>query len=484
VTALLRAEWTKLRSVTGWVVGLVIGAAFIVGLGLFPGMQGSCGRHGPGSECVPTVGPDGGEVADGFTFVRRPLAGDGSITVRVASMTGQLPTDSGLRPGLAPWAKAGVIVKASAEPGAAYAAVMLTGDHGVRMQYDFTHDVAGAADARWLRLTRTGDTVTGAASADGARWTTIGTARLPGLPGTVQAGLFTTSPQYTEAVSSGLLQGASGGPSRATATFDHLAVEGAWPDAAWTSAPPFADGDVERAGDTFTVSGSGDIAPMISGAGGLGVSITQSLAGTFAGLIAAVVIGAMFITAEYRRGLIRTTIAAGPRRGRVLAAKAAVVGAATFGAGLLAAAVVVAAGPRILRANGVYVHPATTLTEVRVVVGTAALLAVAAVLALGIGAVVRRGAPAIAAVVVLIVLPYLLAVSVLPVGAARWLLRVTPAAAFAVQQTVLQYPQVSSTYTPAEGYFPLAPWAGFAVLCGWAAVALTAAAVLLRRRDV
>ena len=55
----------------------------------------------------------------------------------------------------------------------------------------------------------------------------------------------------------------------------------------------------------------------------------------------------MFITAEYRRGLIRTTLAASPRRGRVLAAKAVVLGAVTFVAGLVAAAVAVPLGERI-----------------------------------------------------------------------------------------------------------------------------------------
>jgi hypothetical protein len=34
-----------------------------------------------------------------------------------------------------------------------------------------------------------------------------------------------------------------------------------------------------------------------------------------------------------------------------------------------------------------------------------------------------------------------------------------------------------------HGYFPLAPWAGFGVLCLWAALALCLATVLLRRRD-
>lgn len=83
-----------------------------------------------------------------------------------------------------------------------------------------------------------------------------------------------------------------------------------------------------------------------------------------------------------------------------------------------------------------------------------------------------------------IVLPYLLSVAaVLPQGAAEWLLRVTPAAAFAVQQTVVRYPQVAASYSPTDGYFPLPPWAGFGVLCAYTAVALVVATVLLRRRD-
>jgi hypothetical protein len=53
----------------------------------------------------------------------------------------------------------------------------------------------------------------------------------------------------------------------------------------------------------------------------------------------------------------------------------------------------------------------------------------------------------------------------------------------AIQQTVPNYPQVSSTCTVAQGCYPLAPWAGFAVLCVWAAAALALALFLVRRRD-
>jgi hypothetical protein len=196
-----------------------------------------------------------------------------------------------------------------------------------------------------------------------------------------------------------------------------------------------------------------------------------------------VVVGALFITAEYRRALIRTTLAATPRRGRILAAKAFVIGAVSYLTGLVAAALVVTLGQRVLRDNGVYVHPATALTELRVVAGTAALLAVAAVLALAIGAMLRRSAMAVSAVLVLIVLPYLLAMTVLPTGAAQWLLRVTPAAAFAIQQSTPRYPQVDNIYAPVNGYFPLAPWTGLGVLCVWAALALGLAVILIRRRD-
>jgi hypothetical protein len=498
--AALHAEWTKLRTVRGWVVALAVAAAAVIGLGLLTGGQGSCDGSGSRPRCVLPVGPEGQEVRDDFTFVHRPLAGDGTITVRLSRLTGTVPrkpgpgepeaTGAGPRragdgdqPGLAPWAKGGLIIKDGTRPGSAYAAIMMTGAHGVRMQHNYVHDEAGEPGQptapRWLRLTRTGDSITGEESADGTAWTVVGTVHLPGLPATVQAGAFATSPQYSWVGDGRGLSGVTGGPSRATATFDGLKLTGGWPGAGWSR-----DGQPTRLAASFDVEGSGDIAPAVAGISGIGVTVSQTLAGTFAGLIVVVVIAAMTMTAEYRRGMIRTTVAAMPRRGRVLLAKAAVIGAVTFGLGVLAAAVVIVAGQRVLRANGVYLHPATTGTEVRLVIGTGLLLAGAAVLALALGALLRRGLTAVTAVVVLTVLPYLLAMTVLPPEPARWLLRVTPAAAFAVQQSLASYPQVDDFPIPVNGYFPLPPWAGLAVLAGWAALAFGLAVLLLRRRDV
>ena len=174
--------------------------------------------------------------------------------------------------------------------------------------------------------------------------------------------------------------------------------------------------------------------------------IDSVLAGLFIALVAVLVVGAQFMTGEYRRGLIRVTLAASPRRGRVLAAKAIVLGAVTFAAGLAGAAGAVLIGIPLLRASGNPVYPATALTEVRVIVGTAALVAVLAVFALAVGTILRHGAGAVAAAITAVILPYLLAagIPVLPAGAADWVLRVTPAAGFAISQVIPAYPQVAA----------------------------------------
>jgi hypothetical protein len=485
---MIRAEWVKFRSVAGWVIALVAAAAAIAGLSVASGGQGSCF----GNSCAQLLGPGGEAVSDSFYFVHQPLTGNGSVTVRVTPLASLVPVrHGGTRRVVVPWAKAGIILKTSLTGGSRYAAIMVTGSHGVRMQDDFTGDIAGPVmTAGWLRLVRSGSTVTGYASASGTAWTRVGAVTLAGLPATVQGGLFVTSPQYTQ-TSLGVAS-ISGSPSQSTATFDHLALS--WPATAWTGtdvggssggpAPGPATG-YSRAGRVFTITGSGDIAPVTNGPSGIGATLSQALGGVFVALIIVAVVGTMFITTEYRRGLILLTLAACPSRNRMLAAKAAVAGLVAFAAGLAGTAVAVPLGQAELRSHGVYLPPLTALTEVRVIVGTAAVLALCAVLAVAIGTLTRRGAAAVAAVIALIAVPYVLAVfiPVVPLTVADWLMRVTPAAAFAVEGTVVQYPQVAEVYAPAYGYFPLTPPAGFAVLCGWAAVALALAAVTLNRRD-
>jgi ABC-type transport system involved in multi-copper enzyme maturation permease subunit len=531
---LMWAEWTKLWTVRGWVVGIVVAGLLTVGIGLLShsecGSQASAGAPvvmgGPG--CTRPLGPGGEAVTDGFYFVHQSLADDGSITARVTSMTGSSSPNGAsaqdLHAGVQPWSKAGIMIKASDTAGSAYAAMMVTGGHGVRMQWNFTGDAAGLAGAvsgaspRWLRLTRSGDTITGYDSPDGTAWTRVGTVTLAGLPSAAPAGLFVASPDVAQVTSRSIGGGSgTGGPSQATAVFDRVALTrsggagaggagaggagaggagaggagsgGAGSGGAWTGTAvggrlsgPYPVLGYRQSGSGLVVTGSGDIAPVVDPGAG---SIANTQVGTFAGLIVVVIVAAMFITAEYRRGLIRVTLTASPRRGRVLAAKAIVIGGAAFAVGFPAAVAALLIQEPLARSRGIFIDPVSVLTQVRVLAGTALLLAVAAVLALALGALLRRGAIAVTAVIAVIVLPYFFAVplAVLPAGAADWLLRITPAAGFAIQQPYPAYPQVTGSYTPGNGYYPLAPWAGFAVLCAWTALALGLAVYLLRRRD-
>jgi ABC-type transport system involved in multi-copper enzyme maturation permease subunit len=520
--SLLLAEWTKFRSVRGWVIGMLVGGLLIIFLGVFAAANASIGcqiNGGPaksGKACLPYVphGPGGEVVTDSFAFARQPLTGNGTITARLTGLTGAQPSSSGGRvqagsgvvasPPVA-WAKAGIIIKQSTHEGSAYAAMMVTGGHGARMQYNYTGDIAGlpgsvsAAHPRWLRLTRSGDTITGYDSADGRNWTRVGAVTLSGLSPTVQAGMFATSPGVTLTQNSFGGSSNYGNPAQATGVFDDVSLTGRAPGT-WTGSTvggggPLGGGPqssgpaqppVTQASGRFTVTGSGDIAPVVPGPSGPfpTVTIGQSLTGVFVGLIAIVVVGAMFFSTEYRRGLIRTTLAATPRRGAVLAAKAVVIAAVTFVIGVIAAVVSIGVGVPKEENQGQVLLTVPVLTDVRVVAGTAAVLALAAVFAVALGAILRRSAAAITIAVVVVVLPFLLnALNVLPGGAGAWLLRVTPAAGLAAEQSVPRYSQVATVTQAVQGYYPLSPFAGLAVLCLWAAAALALALFLLRRRD-
>src|SRR5580693_3040986 len=488
---LVHAEWTKFRTVRGWLIAMIVAIAAITAFVFLASDVGSScsasgGGPGGGSACPgPPDGPGGEPVNDAFYFVHQPLTGNGTITVQVTSLTGQQSVGPNqMAPGLAPWSKAGIIIKEDTSQGSAYAAMMVTGSNGVRMQWDYVNDTPGltgnvsASSPRWLRLVRDGGTITGYDSADGTHWTPVGTATLPGLTSTVQAGLFAAG-SWTD----------DGQVTQATGVFRHIGLS--WPATGWTgtnvggpNAVP-ALGTIRQSAGALTVASFGDISPAVGGSYmGSGQPLQDVLGGTLLGLIPLIVVAAMFITAEYRRGLIHVSLTAAPRRGRLLAAKAVVIGAVGFVGGLVGATLALAFGLHLLR--GSLEWPASLLTEAWMVIGTAALLAVAAVHALAIGTIVRSTALAVALVIVVIFLPYLFALhpgGSNPAGPGGWELEITPAAALSVQTSAPRFYQLITDYVPHAGYYPLAPWAGLAVECAWAAAALALAYYRLRRRD-
>ncbi|MGI5160903.1 hypothetical protein [Microbispora sp. CA-102843] len=470
---LLHREWTAFRR-PARLIALTVAALIVIAAGLMYAFGNRASCEGP-CPADPTAA-DGSIVGDQFWFLHRDLGPEGAITVRMTSMTGTItyppPDHDQIVSGLVPWAKAGIIIKDGVRQGSSYAALMMTGRHGVRMQYDYRHDMAAGEGGdltprfpRWLRLTRSGDTVTGSESADGRRWHIVGTVRLAGLPATAQVGLFATSPGDLTLRKVGF--GGAIEESRftqATGVFDHVTVEGA-SAGAWRSEAVGemnqtdwekyhnASGAVEKDG-VVTVSGTGDIGP--SGSEGTG-TVERTLSGLVIMLIIVIVLAARF-GARPDTAVSRL----------ILAARAVVVGAATFVTALAAVGVVLPVGVAILSGNGVPVQPVSPLTGVRVVVGTAAVLALCAVLAYGLGVLLRRGWAAIILALSLVAVPYAVtAFPFLPDVVSQWLLRLTPAAGFAVKQTAVEYPQVVAHYAPSAGYFPLPGWAGFAVLCAY-----------------
>ncbi|MCX4775687.1 hypothetical protein [Streptomyces sp. NBC_01264] len=497
---LLRQEWTRfLRPAR--LIALVTAALMVLALGLLYafGNHASCAGTCPAD---PT-GPDGTAVSDQFAFMHRDLGREGSITVRMTSMTGTItyppPHHDQIVPGLVPWAKAGIIVKDGLGQGSSYAALMVTGEHGVRMQYDYGHDIAGspvngaAVSERspvWLRLTRAGDTVTGYESSDGERWVKVAAVKLAGLSDTAQVGMFATSPGDLTLRPAGL-----GGATeqvrftQAAGSFDDIGLEGAPADGGWRAGlvgemnttdweKGRPAGAVEKDG-TVTVTGAGDISPAATSGGR---PVEGMLTGLSLALLIVLVVAVRFAGGGNRGAGgsgRRQPVDGAPLTRAVLGARAVVVGAVTFVTGLLAVGIVLPVGLAVLKSNGVPVVGLSALTGARVVIGVSAALALTAVLALSLGTALRRRWLAVLVAVSVVVVPY--AVSTVPLlsdALAQWLLRVTPAAGFAVQQTLVEHPQVTAQYAPSAGYFPLPWWAGMAVLCAYVAAAM---ALALRR---
>ncbi len=415
---LVRAEWTKLRSVPGWMLTLGAAVALTVGVSLLMAL----GSSGDGAN---------GDRRDDARFEPRALVGDGSLAARVVEQQGE------------DGAKAGLMIRA----GDAYAAVMVTPGDGIRLQSDFETDIAGprAGAPHWLKLERAGDAVRAFASGDGVAWRAVGTVELDGLPRTVQAGPFVATP---DAVDVGRQFGGETVDAVSTVT-----------DATFAGLPA-------RWPATVRLTGSGDI-----GSYAYADDITElALSGVIIGIAAIVALGVLFIGSEYERGTIRTTFAATPRRARVLAAKALVIGGASLAAGLVASfGAFLLSGP-VLRARGLIAPSLLDGPSLRAVIGTAVLLAVVAVLSLAVATITRRTALAITVVLLGLLVPQLVATG-LPASVAVWVERLAPAAGFAIQQTVHRYDTA------------IAPLAGLAVLCGYTALALAAATWRLRARD-
>jgi hypothetical protein len=493
--SVLLSEWTKLRSVLRWVITLLGAALLTVGLS-FLGSRGSSTDINEHRNFV--VGPHGDPVADSFYFVHQPVTGDTTLTVHVASLTQHQPPEvlttatQTLRrlndPSPFAGAAAGIMIKDGAQSGSSYASVLLSDKHGVRMQSDYSKDVRGSASSgsRWLRLVRAGGTVTGYESGDGTTWRKIASVTPKTLPATAEVGFYVSAAETIYWARGGGGSTAGGRTAQAEATFDNVVLNGAsqWKgdqlgavDRSPKNGALPEIGGFTSSGGSYTVTGMGKVGPNAPDDD----VMEAALVGVIAGLMALISVGVLFATSEYRRGMIRATFAATPRRGQVLAAKAIVLFLSAYAVSLIAVVAALELAIPGLRKGG-YAPPAfpkLSLLDgpvVRALLLSAAFMALVSVFAMAVGIVMKRSAAAITVSIVLVLLP-VIAGSVIPGTAPRWLMYASLAGGLATQRAK------PPTILLADPWAMISPWAGIGVVAAYAAAALGLAWWRLRQRD-
>ncbi|WP_412062454.1 PQQ-dependent sugar dehydrogenase [Rubrivirga sp. IMCC45206] len=210
------------------------------------GTPAGAGSAGAVDGAVVVVG--GGDLAgstDELHAATRPLAGDGSVVARVDALSPE-PV----------WAKGGVTLRASLDGQAQHATLVLS-NLGLHLQAR-TGPGGDSDDHRvnqwnrtapiWLRLDRVSTTVTAYASDDGATWETVSSVEVPGLSGTVRAGLAVASADF-------------GDGDTSEAHFSHVTVSDALA-APWTSTDvgtPITPGAARMIDGDVAITAGGDL---------------------------------------------------------------------------------------------------------------------------------------------------------------------------------------------------------------------------------
>lgn len=188
------------------------------------------------------------------------------------------------------------------------------------------------------------------------------------------------------------------------------------------------------------------------------------LAGDDLALLALGVVGVIAITGEYTTGMVRATFAAVPHRLPVLWAKLAVVSATTFALMLPASFASYLAGNAVMSK-----HWQESLSDpgvLRVVAGTAVILTGVAALGVALGFIVRSTAGAIATLFGILI--------VLPMTIGQFVPKIAP---YLPSSAMASF----TTATPEPDM--LRPLPGLLLFGAWIALAIVAAAIVVRRKD-
>jgi ABC-type transport system involved in multi-copper enzyme maturation permease subunit len=206
---------------------------------------------------------------------------------------------------------------------------------------------------------------------------------------------------------------------------------------------------------------------------GFDPTATSLRGSVYLGELIVVVIGALVITSEYGTRMMSTSLTAMPRRGALYAAKALVLACVALVVALITSFASFFAGQAVFAST----HAGASITSpdaLRAVLLSAAVVTCFALLAFGLGAIIRHTAGAITSLFGVVFLIPLLA-QALPSNwyhdIARWL-----------PGGVALSPIVTTKPIPGTSYL-FGPYGQLAVFAGYAAVAMAVGAVLFLRRD-
>ena len=193
-----------------------------------PALTGSA-TYQQGTYTIVGSGSDIWDQADQFNYVYQPVTGDIDVSARVASFQGS-----------SSWAKAGVMIRETLDPGSRQALALSSTGNGTGFQRridpgGFSLSTSGPSNAppMWVRLVRSANQFTAYASSDGTQWTPIGTDTVP-MGSAVYVGLAVTSHDAA---------------SSATATIDQFKLT---QSSAPPNQPPVVTVTAPAGGSTFT----------------------------------------------------------------------------------------------------------------------------------------------------------------------------------------------------------------------------------------
>jgi ABC-2 type transport system permease protein len=186
--------------------------------------------------------------------------------------------------------------------------------------------------------------------------------------------------------------------------------------------------------------------------------------------ITAIVLGTLAVTSEYGTGMIRATLAATPRRGSVLAAKAVVLTSTLFVAGTVTAFAGYVGGNWFLDREGIGLALGDD-GVLRALFGSGLYMAGLGLLAAAVGLLVRHTAAALSIVLALVFVVGTM-VFLLPGAWGEWMGKLMPGnAGSGIAAPVSFNPDL------------LDPWVGFAVFAGEVLAVLVVGYLAFSRRD-